>query len=100
MTLNPRASPGHLLPAINVTTGHARAGGVKHQMKPMWAISRSRTNAHQGRERVDDEDFPFRAGPAALHGTDRLFPRGHWPEAACVIGTRWAVVRPGRNASI
>lgn len=23
-----------------------------------------------------------------------------WPEAACVIGTRWAAVRPGRNASI
>ena len=29
-----------------------------------------------------------------------IFPRGHWPEAACVIGTRWAAVRPGRNASI
>jgi len=29
--------------AINLTAGHARAGGVKHQVKPMSTISRSRT---------------------------------------------------------
>jgi hypothetical protein len=37
--------------AINVTTGHARAGGVKHQVRPMSTISRSRTpNRRQRRE--------------------------------------------------
>jgi hypothetical protein len=25
--------------AINLTAGHAQAGGVKHQMKPTWAHS-------------------------------------------------------------
>src|SRR5215469_6962207 len=39
MTLN-STSMARPPPAANdVTTGHARAGGVKHQVKPMWANS-------------------------------------------------------------
>ncbi len=41
---------------------------------------------------------PRRMRPATLRAA--IFPRGHWPEGACVIGTRWAAARPERNASI
>src|SRR5258707_14158174 len=39
MTLTPRSMARPPPAANNITTGHAQAGGVKHQMKPTWARS-------------------------------------------------------------
>ena len=47
-----------------------------------------------------DHDFELIAS-VTRQPHEWIVPRGSidWPEAACVIGTRWAGVRPGRTAS-
>ena len=42
-------------PAANdVTAGHTRAGGVKHQVKPMWPHPRT-SSAHRESSRLTEE---------------------------------------------